>query len=81
MTARALTTCEQCGQTDDHPKQHIMGLPSGDITKHYDCLSVSEAAMVVGSSDKAATFIEAAKSGTHGDDLLGVILEAHKELV
>lgn len=81
MSERARTTCEQCGQTDDHPKQHIMGLPSGDITKHYDCLSVSETAMVVESSATASTIIDAARSGTHGDDLLGVIRNAHKETV
>jgi hypothetical protein len=30
--ARTATTCEQCGQTDDHPKLHY-----GVQTFHHDC--------------------------------------------
>lgn len=31
--ARAATTCDHCGQTDDHPKLHY-----GVDTYHFDCL-------------------------------------------
>lgn len=77
MTAsRYKSACDQCGQYDDHPKVHI-----GVITKHHDCMSVSEKEMVVGSSETAADIITAAESGTHGDDLLAHIQELHVEPV
>jgi hypothetical protein len=71
--ARVATTCEQCGQTDDHPKVHI-----GEVTKHHDCLSVSEYAMVTQSNDTAAKIIEACVSGKRGEKLLAHIESLHK---
>jgi predicted nucleic acid-binding Zn ribbon protein len=76
MAARALTTCEQCGGHDDHPKQHI-----GTVTKHNDCLSISEKSMVIASSDDAATIIEACEGGLRGPELLTYIQELHQEEV
>jgi hypothetical protein len=66
--ARKATTCDQCGQTDDHPKVHI-----GVVTKHHDCLSVAERQLVSDTSPVAEKIIEAAESGTHGDDLVSFI--------
>ena len=71
---RAATQCDQCGQVDDHPKVHL-----GDVTKHNDCLSVTEeravrdSAQEKDSGPKASAIIDAAKKGTHGDELLELI--------
>lgn len=74
--ARAQTQCEQCGQTDDHPKVHI-----GEVTKHHDCLSFSEREMVLGSAEAtpgaALAIIEACEGGARGDFLLAVIESVH----
>lgn len=72
--ARAQTTCDQCGQTDDHPKVHI-----GAITKHHDCLSYTEKAMVAESSPVAAKIIEACEGGKRGEKLLAHIESLHTE--
>jgi hypothetical protein len=75
--ARAQVTCEQCGQTDDHPKVHI-----GAVTKHYDCLSAAEKQQTIEAipSDPdavpTADIIAKAESGTHGNDLLSFILKS-----
>lgn len=74
MAERASTTCEQCGQHDDHPKVHI-----GVITKHHDCLSAAEEGMLRGSAQekdsgpKASAIIDACKKGARGEDLLALI--------
>lgn len=74
--ARVATQCEQCGQTDDHPKVHI-----GETTKHHDCLSFSEREMILGSAEAtpgaARKIIEACEGGKRGDDLLKVIEKVH----
>jgi hypothetical protein len=72
--ARAVTQCEQCGQTDDHPKVHI-----GAVTKHHDCLSVAEKSMVTESSPVAAQIVEACEDGKRGPDLLAHIESLHAE--
>jgi hypothetical protein len=41
MAEPAQTACDQCGQTDDHPKVHI-----GVVTKHHDCLPTSSSRSV-----------------------------------
>jgi hypothetical protein len=74
MSQRALSECEQCGQTDDHPKVHI-----GEITKHHDCLSAVEEQMLRDSAQekdsgpKASAIIDAAKKGTRGAKLVELI--------
>lgn len=72
MAARALTQCEQCGQTDDHPKIHI-----GPRTTHHDCLSATDKEMVIASSDTAAGIIDVCEKGTRGADLLAHIEKIH----
>jgi hypothetical protein len=72
---RVPTQCDQCGQTDTHPKVHI-----GEVTKHNDCLAFSEKQMVVTSSPVAAQIIEAAEGGTHGDELLARIESLHENV-
>lgn len=73
--ARAQTTCDFCGQTDDHPKVHFADGP----TKHNDCLSFSEKDQVVESSPVAAKIIEACVGGKRGEKLLAHIESLHKE--
>jgi hypothetical protein len=74
MAERALSTCEQCGQEDDHPKVHI-----GAITKHHDCLSAAEeralrdSAQEKDSGPKASAIIDACKKGTRGEKLVALI--------
>jgi hypothetical protein len=75
---RALSTCDQCGQTDDHPKVHIAGPESAD-TFHHDCLSAKNKALVEASSPQAAAIIEACVKGKRGAALLKHIQSVHKE--
>lgn len=72
MAQRVPTQCDQCGKLDTAPKVHV-----GDVTKHHDCLSVSEKDMVVGSSDVAAEIIEACEGGLRDDELLAHIESVH----
>lgn len=68
--------CDQCGQTDDHPKVHSFG----GGTHHHDCLSYSAKAELIASAPQSAMIIEAAEAGTHGDSLRTLITELHKEI-
>lgn len=72
MAARAKSECEQCGGYDDHPKVHI-----GTVTKHHDCLSVSEKAMVTEPSPLAADIVAACEGGKRGPELLTYIESLH----
>lgn len=72
---RVATQCEQCGQTDDHPKVHI-----GEVTKHNDCLSFGEREQVVGSSELAEKVVVACENGKRGDELLNHIQSLHKKV-
>lgn len=76
--SRVATTCDHCGQHDDHPKVHL-----GAVTKHHDCLSHDEKVMVLGSSEATpgavAKIIEACEGGKRGEDLLKVIETVHAE--
>jgi hypothetical protein len=74
MATRVATQCDQCGQVDDHPKVHIQ-----EITKHNDCLSVSEKQMVADSSPVAAGIIDACEGGLRGAELLAHIESVHTE--
>ena len=74
MAERASTQCDQCGQTDDHPKIHF----ADGATKHHDCLSHTEKAMAVESSDVAAKVIAACEGGKRGEKLLAHIESLHK---
>lgn len=69
------STCDQCGQTDDHPK--VQYYDGG--TFHHDCLSVAAKAALAESSDQVAAIIDKAESGVHGDDLRDFIIEAHTQ--
>lgn len=60
-----LTTCDHCGQNDDHPKVQSFG----GGTHHHDCLPALQKAEMVASSPEVAAIIAAAESGTHGDHL------------
>ena len=84
---RAQTACDQCGQTDDHPKQNIMRAVIGSDginviaveSFHHDCLSVRdeemlrESAQVKGSGPKFSAVLEACKKGAKGDKLRKLI--------
>jgi hypothetical protein len=78
--AHAHDRCEQCGQTDDHPKAHIGYLNSEQIrTLHHDCLSADDEQMLRDSAQardsgpKASAIIDACKAGTKGDKLRKLI--------
>jgi recombinational DNA repair protein (RecF pathway) len=68
-----LSRCDQCGQTDDHPKVHSF---SGG-THHHDCLSADAKAELAGSSPEAAAIVAQAESGVHGAELRTFIAELH----
>ena len=70
-----LSRCDQCGQTDDHPKVHN----SDGATHHHDCLPADRKAELIASSDKAAVIVAAAESGVHGDELRAHIFDLHRE--
>ena len=65
---RFQTTCDQCGQTDDHPKWS-----DGTVQKHHDCMSAAEKQYVSGTSDRAAEIIQACVGGLRGDELRAFI--------
>ena len=68
-----LSTCDQCGQSDDHPKVHSFG----GGTHHHDCLSVAQKADIATSSEHGAAIIAQAVSGVHGDELRTFITDLH----
>lgn len=74
MSDRVATRCDQCGQTDDHPKAHI-----GTETRHHDCLSadqkalLTDSAQAAGSGPKASAVIKACEDGARGAELLALI--------
>lgn len=74
MAQRVSTQCDQCGKLDTAPKVHV-----GTVTKHHDCLSVSEKDMVGASSEVAAGIIEACEGGLRDDKLLAHIEKIHAE--
>lgn len=87
---RATTACDQCGQADDHPKAHLQGivqdgsgqLAAGIVSKHHDCLSAAEKAMLVASGQakgavKASAVIRACEGGLKGPDLVEFIVGEH----
>lgn len=63
-----LTTCEQCGATDDHPMVHFGG---GGRSVHHDCMSKAERDMV---SPAVLTIADQAAAGVHGDELREFII-------
>jgi hypothetical protein len=75
--AHALTACDQCGQTDDHPKLHY-----GVETYHHDCLP-HRAHLDAVSDPKVGhivkSIVDAAKAGVHGDDLRAHIEALHAD--
>lgn len=69
------TRCDQCGQTDDHPK--VIGY--GGTTHHHDCLSFDQRAELAESSSTAAAIIAECESGTKGADLRAFIVSSAPE--
>lgn len=82
MSEHQDTTCDGCGQTDDHPMIHVADNWKKDerttITApsfHFDCLPQEFRAMLDGPQHAVTNAaIEAAESGTHGDELREFIL-------
>jgi hypothetical protein len=82
---RTETFCDGCRQTDDHPKTNIWGTHDvGDgrlainPSLHFDCVPdalIEQFGLTADAPQHAVTVsaIEAAKGGTHGDDLLAHI--------
>jgi hypothetical protein len=71
-----IRTCTQCGQTDDHPR---VVLANRDDEYHHDCLPFALRAELSASGGHFASIVEAAESGTHGDDLRAHIQQLHRE--
>jgi hypothetical protein len=65
--------CDQCGQSDDHPKHHFAGLGS----YHHDCVPYDLKEQALASSDKVGKIMELAESGVHGDKLRTEIIKLH----
>lgn len=65
-----VSSCDQCGQSDDHPKV----LVSDGGSFHHDCVNFQLKQQLVESNDKVAAIIEACEGGMKGDDLRDFIL-------
>jgi hypothetical protein len=89
---RAVDECAQCGQSDDHPKVHLLGVTDfvdgqpvpGVISKHHDCLSANEERVLTDSPQqpgavKVSAIIREAKGGRRGGELLEFITGDHKK--
>jgi hypothetical protein len=83
---RALTTCDGCGQTDDHPMLHVGPYvwqkddrtTVTDPSFHFDCVPdalVAEFGLTEDAPQHAVTVaaMAKAKDGVHGDKLLAFI--------
>lgn len=81
---RVETTCDACGQTDDHPVIHVgywtwqkdERTTVANPTFHFDCIPPEVEAMLgIDAPEHAVTVaaIEKARSGVHGDKLLKFI--------
>lgn len=75
MSDRAAVQCDQCGQTDDHPKVHV----DNGQTYHHDCLPFRLRQVVIETSEHGKDIIEAAESGIRGDQLVSHIQSLHGE--
>lgn len=69
-----IVRCDQCGQSDDHPKVHTFD----GKTYHHDCLPFDLRAEVC-ANPKAAQIVAAAESGIRGDQLRNHIFQLHQE--
>jgi len=74
---RYQTTCDHCGQHDDHPKLHY-----GEKTYHHDCTPAPVKEEILSgvhseSAEITAAIFQAAEDGVHGDMLLAKIEELH----
>jgi hypothetical protein len=65
MAKHEETQCDQCGKFDDHPKSHW----NNGKTYHFDCLPYDLRRELLDSHPDASTLVEAANSGTHGEEL------------
>jgi len=60
-----LSTCDQCGLTDDHPK--VISFGGGN--HHHDCLPAAQKAEMIAAEPQVALIIAQAESGVTGDAL------------
>jgi hypothetical protein len=67
------TACDQCGQSDDHPKLHY-----GIETYHHDCIP-ARVRRDLGDDPIVPQIIEAAESGTRGAALRSHIESLHSD--
>lgn len=82
-TTRIETTCDACGQTDDHPMIHVGPFvwqkndrtSVSDPSFHFDCLPAEFEAMLGDAPEHSVTSaaIAKARDGVHGDKLLAFI--------
>lgn len=67
-----ISECDNCGQSDDHPKLHY-----GGETYHHDCIPARVARDLNMEDPMLSSIVDLAKSGVHGDDLRIEIAEMH----
>jgi hypothetical protein len=79
MADRAITSCDQCGAYDDHPKVHY-----GLNTWHHDCTPARIKNEILGGAihavdaDVLAKVFDAAENGVHGNELVAHIVQLHE---
>lgn len=73
MAEHVASQCNFCGQVDDHPKSHWN---SGE-TFHFDCLPYDKRKTFIESNPNASSLVDAALSGTHGNELRAFSAKLH----
>jgi hypothetical protein len=73
--AHVATQCTHCGQVDDHPKSHW----NDGGSYHFDCLPFEKKSEFIASHPLAASLVEAATNGTHGEELRAFSAKLHEE--
>jgi hypothetical protein len=83
-TLHAVSTCHQCGKTDDHPKFHVGHFDDArlDWSGHHDCLPHARKLETFAGSHSQhpliiAKIIDACEKGTKGEELRALIGELH----
>jgi hypothetical protein len=69
--------CDHCGSVDNHPKSHWN---SGE-SFHFDCLPHDKKATFIASHPLAKALVDAATSGTHGEELRSFSVQLHADHV
>lgn len=71
-----VSSCYQCGQSDDHPKVIAADLQGESATFHHDCLP---AGLVAQLSEDGKRIVKECVDGLRGDELRARIHELHPQ--